>query len=154
METIKKILFPVDFSGVSPKIVPWVQMMAEKFKAEIHLLFVARGLAYLSDVYVMPVIIQNIQGEIIKGGETAMEEFVAAHFDKYPALKAKVILGDAAEGILDYITSEGIDLVIMGTHGRKGLERVFFGSVADRVIKMAQVPVLSINPHRAETTNQ
>jgi nucleotide-binding universal stress UspA family protein len=149
METIKRILFPVDFSDVSPKIVPWVQMMAEKFEAEIHLLFVARGLGYLSDVYVMPAIIENIQGEIIKGGETAMEEFIAAHFETYSALKAKVILGDAAEGILNYITSEGIDLVIMGTHGRKGLDRILFGSVAERVIKMAQVPVLSINPHRA-----
>jgi nucleotide-binding universal stress UspA family protein len=149
MKPIKKILFPVDFSDVSPKIAPWVLMMAEKFEAEIHLLFVARGLGYLSDVYVMPVTIENIQGEIIKGGETAMEEFVATHFDKYPALKAKVIPGDAADRILNYITSEGIDLVIMGTHGRKGLERVFFGSVADRVIKMAQVPVLSINPYRA-----
>ena len=147
MKTIKKILFPVDFSDVSPKIAPWVLMMAKKFEAEIHLLFVARGYGYLSDVYVMPAVIENIQGEIVKGGETAMEEFVAAHFEKYPALKAKVILGDAAEKILNYMTSEGIDLVIMGTHGRKGLERVFFGSVADRVIKMAQVPVLSINPH-------
>jgi nucleotide-binding universal stress UspA family protein len=150
MKTIKKILFPVDFSDVSPKIAPWVQMMAEKFEAEIHLLFVARGLGYLSDVYVMPVIIENIQGEIIKGGEIAMEKFVVAHFEKYPALEAKVIPGDAAEGILNYITSEGIDLVIMGTHGRKGLDRILFGSVADRVIKMAQVPVLSINPYRVE----
>jgi nucleotide-binding universal stress UspA family protein len=149
MEPIKKILFPVDFSDVSPKIAPWVLMMAEKFEAEIHLLFVARGFGYLSDVYVMPVTIENIQGEIIKGGETAMDEFVAAHFEKYPALKPKVDLGDPGDRILNYITSEGIDLVIMGTHGRKGLERVFFGSVADRVIKMSQVPVLSINPYRA-----
>ncbi|MGD9042025.1 MAG: universal stress protein [Desulfobacteraceae bacterium] len=152
MEPIKKILFPVDFSDVSPKIAPWVLMMAEKFEAEIHLLFVARGFGYLSDVYVMPVTIENIQGEIIKGGETAMDEFVAAHFEKYPALKAKVDLGDPGDRILKYISSEGIDLVIMGTHGRKGLERVFFGSVADRVIKMSQVPVLSINPHKVQTS--
>ncbi len=147
MKPIKRILFPVDFSDVSPKIAPWVLMVAEKFNAEIHLLFVARGLEYFSDLYVMPVSIESFQGEILKGGETAMEEFVAAHFDKYPALKAKVIPGDAPDRILNYITSEGIDLVIMGTHGRKRLERVFFGSVANRVIKMAPVPVLSINPH-------
>jgi nucleotide-binding universal stress UspA family protein len=150
MKPIKKILFPVDFSEVSPKIAPWVLMMAEKFEAEIHLLFVARGFGYLSDVYVMPVTIENIQGEIIKGGETAMEEFVVAHFDKYPSVQTKVDLGDPGDRILNYITSEGIDLVIMGTHGRKGLERVFFGSVADRVIKVAQVPVLSINPYRVK----
>ena len=147
MKTIKKILFPVDFSDVSPKIAPWVLMMAEKFEAEIHLLFVARRFGYLSDVYVMPTTIENIEGEIIKGGETAMDEFVAAHFEKYTTLKTKVDLGDPGDRILNYITSEGIDLVIMGTHGRKGLERVFFGSVAERVIKMAPVPVLSISPY-------
>jgi len=150
MKAFKKILFPVDFSDVSPEIAPWVRMVAEKFEAEIHLLFVARGLEYLSDVYVTPVSIEAFAGEMIKGGETSMEEFVSAHFDKYPALRTKVELGDASERIIEYINSERIDLVIMGTHGRKGLERVFFGSVADRVIKMSSAPVLSINPYRVK----
>jgi nucleotide-binding universal stress UspA family protein len=150
MKKFKKILFPVDFSDVSAEIAPWVLMVAEKFDAEIHLLFVARGLAYFSEVYVTPVTIQNFEGEIVRGGETAMEEFVAAHFDKYPSVETKVDLGDPGDRILDYVTSKGMDLVIMGTHGRKGLERVIFGSVADRVIKMAQVPVLSINPYRVK----
>jgi hypothetical protein len=68
MKTFKKILFPVDFSDVSPKIAPWVRMVAEKFKAEIHLLFVVRRLAYFSDVYVTPVSIEKFEGEVIKGG--------------------------------------------------------------------------------------
>ncbi len=150
MKAFKKILFPVDFSDVSPEIAPWVRMMAEQFKAEIHLLFVARGLEYLSGVYVHPDSIKVFAGEVMKGGETSMEEFVSAHFVGYPSLKTKVDLGDATEKILEYIKSEGIDLVIMGTHGRKGLERVIFGSVADRVIKMSSAPVLSINPYRVK----
>ena len=148
MKAFKKILFPVDFSDVSPKIAPWVRMVAERFEAQIHLLFVARRLAYFSDVYVTPVAIESFEGGVIKGWETKMEEFVEMHFEKYPAIKPKVLLGDAADRILNYILSEGIDLVIMGTHGRKGLERILFGSVADRVIKMSPVPVLSINPYR------
>jgi nucleotide-binding universal stress UspA family protein len=56
-------------------------------------------------------------------------------------------LGDAAEEVLNYVRSEGIDLVIMGTHGRKGLEKVVFGSVAERVVQKSPVPVLTINPH-------
>jgi len=43
----------------------------------------------------------------------------------------------------------GIDLVIMGTHGRKGMGRIILGSIADRVIKSAPVPVLSVNPYKA-----
>lgn len=57
-------------------------------------------------------------------------------------------MGDAAEEILSYIRSARIDLVIIGTHSRKGLERIFFGSVAERVIKMSPTPVLSGNPYR------
>ena len=150
MKTFKRILFPVDFSEVSSKIAPWVLMLAERFEAEIHILFVARALYYLSEVYVPPASIQSFETDIIQGGETSMEEIVEAHFGKYPAIKTKVLLGDAPSTILDFITSEDIDLVIMGTHGRKGLERVNFGSVADRVIKMSPVPVLSINPYRVQ----
>ena len=43
--------------------------------------------------------------------------------------------------------SEGVDLVIMGTHGRKGLERIIFGSVAERVVKNSPIPVLTVNPY-------
>jgi nucleotide-binding universal stress UspA family protein len=56
-------------------------------------------------------------------------------------------LGDAAEEILKYVRSEGIDLIIMGTHGRKGLEKIVFGSVAERVVQKSPVPVLTINPY-------
>jgi nucleotide-binding universal stress UspA family protein len=57
-------------------------------------------------------------------------------------------LGDAAQEVLNYIQSEGIDLVIMGTHGRKGLEHIIFGSVAERVVKHSPVPVLTVNPYK------
>jgi nucleotide-binding universal stress UspA family protein len=59
----------------------------------------------------------------------------------------KVVFGDPAEEIIKYVEFEGIDLIIIGTHGKKGLEKVLFGSVANRVIKMSPVPVLSVNPH-------
>jgi nucleotide-binding universal stress UspA family protein len=58
-----------------------------------------------------------------------------------------VVLGDAAEEILNYAKTEGIDLIIMGTHGRKGIERIIFGSVAERVVKKSPIPVLTVNPY-------
>lgn len=64
-----------------------------------------------------------------------------------PTLKKKVLTGDPAKEILKFIESEEIDMVIMGTHGRKGLEHVFFGSVAENVLRRSPVPVLVINPH-------
>jgi len=148
MKIFKKILFPVDFSEVSPKIAPWVLAMAKTFDAEIHLLFVARRLEYFSSVYLEMGAISDFQDEVIKGAEAKMEEFAMLHFKEYPSCKTRVVLGDASEDILDYIESEGIDLVIIGTHGRKGLERIIFGSVANKVVKRSPVPVLSINPYK------
>jgi len=135
-------------SEVSPKIAPWVLLTAKKFQAEIHLLFVARNLEHLTSVNVQMASIENFQSEIIKGAETNIEKFANTYFEGYPVYKAKVVVGDAAEEILNYIRSAKIDLVIIGTHGRKGLERIFFGSVAVRVIKMSPTPVLSVNPYR------
>jgi nucleotide-binding universal stress UspA family protein len=148
MNNVTKVLFPVDFSKVSPVIAPWVLTIVEKFKAEIHLLFVVRSQGPLLSMEVSEISINTFEAEIIKAGENQMEKFVNDYFGAYPDIKPKVVVGDAAEEILHYITSEGIDMVVMGTHGRKGLDRIFFGSVANTVIKKAQAPVMSINPYR------
>ncbi|MBW1789217.1 MAG: universal stress protein [Deltaproteobacteria bacterium] len=148
MKDFKKILFPVDLSEVSPKIAPWVLATAQKYDAEVLLLFVARRFDQYSGLSVPIDTIENIENQIIKGAETKIEEFVDSCFKGYPKCRAKVVQGDAAEEILNYITSENVDLVIIGTHGRKGLERVLFGSVAERVIKVSPAPVLSINPYK------
>ena len=62
--------------------------------------------------------------------------------------EAKVLSGDVAEEIINYTESQGIDMIIMGTHGYKGLEKVLFGSVAEKVVKTAPCPVLTINPYK------
>lgn len=151
MNDLKKILFPVDFSEVSPKVVPYVQMMAKRFEAEIHILFVVRNLQYLANMFHVPgSSIENFEVEVLQGAEGRIEEFAKTHFKENVVSNSKVVQGDPAETILEYIKSERMDLVIIGTHGRKGLDRVFFGSVADRVIKMSTCPVLSINPYRGQ----
>lgn len=152
MNEFRKILFPVDLSDVSPKIVPFVSTLIKKFDAEIHLLFVARRIGYYADMYVDPASIQGFEEEVIKGAEIKIDKFAKTYFKEYPECKTKVVLGDAAEGIIDYIKANGIDLVVMGTHGRKGLDRILFGSVARRVIRMSSVPVMSVNPYKIQTS--
>ena len=147
MEGFKQILFPVDLSEVSAKIVPYVREMAEKFEAEVHLLFVARILQHFTSIYVPHPSINQFEEEMKKGAEKKLQEFIEEYFKDVPC-KARVILGDAAQEVLNYIQSEGIDLVIMGTHGRKGLEHIIFGSVAERVVKHSPVPVLTVNPYK------
>lgn len=146
MELFKKILFPVDLSEVSPKIAPYVGEMAARFDAEIHLLFVARILQHFTSIYVPHPSVSKFEAEIIEGAERKLQEFVQETFPQ-GSCRAQVVLGDAAEEILNYAKTEGIDLIIMGTHGRKGIERIIFGSVAERVVKKSLIPVLTVNPY-------
>ncbi|MBW2345929.1 MAG: universal stress protein [Deltaproteobacteria bacterium] len=130
MTKFKKLLFPIDFSDVSPKIAPWALTVAQKFSAEIHLLFVARRLEHLASLNVAQVSIEDFENEVIRGAETKMEEFANKNFQAYSDYKTRVVLGDAAEEILNYVESEKIDLIVIGTHGRKGMERILFGGAS------------------------
>jgi nucleotide-binding universal stress UspA family protein len=150
MKEIKKILFPVDLSETSEKIVPYVQTMAEKFNAEVHLLFVARMLDYFVSIYVPHPSIDQFVGEVTEGAKRRLNEFAEDHFSHFKKAEPTVISGDATEEIIRYIDERKIDLLIMGTHGRKGLDKVIFGSVADRVSKTATIPVMLINPYRVK----
>lgn len=76
-----------------------------------------------------------------------MSDFMVKHF---PGVKAsgKVISGDPAHSILDLSQAEGVDLIVMATHGRHGFNRLVFGSVAEKVVKIATMPVITIRPRR------
>ena len=148
MMEIKTILFPVDLSEVSVKICPYVKAMAEKFNARIHLLFVSRVFDYFVSIYVPHPSIDVFEEEVRQGAVKRLEEFKEENFAEEKIAKASVVSGDAVEQILSYIEKEKVDLVIMGTHGRKGLDRIIFGSVANGVSKMASAPVLLVNPYR------
>jgi len=147
MKEIKKILFPVDFSELSPRVVPYVITMADKLDAEVHIIFVVRQLENYRSVFVSHIAVENFETKIVLGAETKMDEFVEDFFKSIISPETKILIGDIAEEIIKYIKAKGIDLVIIGTHGRKGMDRIILGSVADRVIKSAPVPVLSVNPH-------
>ena len=149
MKEFKKILFPVDLSESSEKILPYVQIVAKKFEAKIHILFAARVFQYLSSIYVPHPSINKFEREIFEGAEKKLYEFIDKYFKEYPGTKPVVVPGDASEEIINYVESQGIDLIIMGTHGRKGLDKAIFGSVAERVVKGALVPVMVVNPYKA-----
>ena len=148
MNKFTKILFPVDLSDTMPKIVPFVTTMAKQFESKIHLLFVARVFGYLIGMYVPYPSIDKFEREIVEGAEKRLLEFKDEYFETFPETKTMVVPGDAAQEILKYIQTEGIDLLIMGTHGRKGLDKIIFGSVAEQVVKSASVPVFMVNPYK------
>jgi len=148
MKEFKKILFPVDLSESSANIVPYVQALAKKFESQIHLLFVARTYHYFTNMYVPSSSIIQFETEVIMGSQKRLDEFISQFFSEFPTTQKYVVAGDPAEQIISFITDNQIDLIIMGTHGRKGMEKIIFGSVADRVVKTSPVPVMVINPYK------
>jgi nucleotide-binding universal stress UspA family protein len=139
---IKKMLYPVALTDISEKIVPHVVFIADKFDSQIHLIFVARmGRKEFLET----------PESVLSRATERLREFAEAHFSDY-ALKIKVVSGDPADKIVEYIDTEGIDLVVMGTHGRKGLEKILLGSVAAEVVSRSTAPVVTINPYRIPVT--
>lgn len=150
MPEIKRILFPVDFTENSSRISPYVLSVSEKYDAMIYLLHVVVDFSQwggydISDIRMGRY--QEFQEEAFKDAEKGLEKVCEEQLKACPNFQKKILSGDPAKEILKFIESEEIDMVIMGTHGRKGLDHVFFGSVAENVLRKSPVPVLVINPH-------
>ncbi len=147
MKAIKNILFPVDLSETSAKIVPYLVTFTKKLGAKLHLLHVVMELRDFRGFYIPHTSLADFETEIAKGAERKMEDFVADNLEGVEQPQVKVVIGDVAEEIEKYVKAEGIDLIIMGTQGRSGLDRAIFGSVAEKVVKAAFCPVMTVNPH-------
>lgn len=145
MKKISKIICALDLSQHSGLVADYAVMMAKAFDAEILAVYAAPALTQYVGFHVPPSSIENFVGEIVAGAEKTMEEFVAEHFKDVKAT-GTVVNGYAAEEILNLVERSGADLIIMGTHGRKGIDRILFGSVAEKIVKSAAVPVMTVRP--------
>ncbi|GAB1409475.1 universal stress protein [Desulfovibrionales bacterium] len=145
MSMFSKILCPVDFSDVSPAIAQTAREFALKFGAEVVVVYVAPSMIQY-EIFDLPAAsLPQLVGDIVSGAEKNMAEFVNKHFAGVAAT-GKVISGDAADAIVNLALSEGAGIIIMATHGRQGINRLLFGSVAEKVVKTSTVPVLTIRP--------
>ena len=146
MKQVNKILFPIDFASSFDTLVPWVATLAEKFGASVYVLFVTQDLSSYASFFVPHGNIKNFQQEALDAAKKKMAGAVQEFFKGFSKLETRVEIGAPAAKILELAEKEKIDLIVMGAHGRKGLERAIFGSVADRVVQSAPCPVLTIRP--------
>jgi nucleotide-binding universal stress UspA family protein len=142
---MKKILCAVDFSEVSPMVANYARVLAKAFEAEVILLYSAPSLDQYVSFHVPPHSIETFVGEIVSGAEQNMDAFIAQYLPDM-SVTGRVVSGYAAEEIIRCANEEKVDLIIMGTHGRKGIDRILFGSVAEKVVKSANCPVLTLRP--------
>ncbi len=147
MAQIKKILCAVDFSEHSPAVAAYAAELAKALNAKIVCLYVAPSLSQYVGFHVPPSSIENFVGEIVSGAEATMSAFLGENFSGVEA-EGHVVTGYAAEEIFSMCAKENADMIIMGTHGRKGIDRILFGSVAEKVVKGARCPVMTIRPQK------
>lgn len=145
MAEIKKVLCAVDFSDYSPLVAEYASMMAKCSGAQVLVLYVAPSLSQYVGFHVPPSSIESFVGEIVTGAEDTMNAFVKENFSDLN-VEGKVVTGYPAEEILAISEAEKCDMVVMGTHGRKGIDRILFGSVAEKVVKSSKAPVLTVRP--------
>jgi nucleotide-binding universal stress UspA family protein len=148
---IRSILAPTDFSHHAEGAVRYACGLAEKFGATLHLLHV------LPDVIVPvgpdPALITSVPPEYYAETQAqsreALTQVVAPDWPQPQQIVHEVDWGDPVEGIVRYATERGIDLIVLATHGRTGLSHVLLGSVAERIVREAPCPVLTIRDRGA-----
>ncbi len=149
MAEIKTILFPTDFTEASVKVLPYATYLADKLGAKLMVLFVVEELSKYANFYVPHSALDNLEAELMESARKKMESFVEDYFGGFP-VETMIRRGDVPEEIIKVAEEKGVDLIVMGTHGRKGLEKVLLGSVAERVVKGAPCPVMTVNPYRVK----
>ncbi len=138
---VHSILVPLDGSPHAEVAIAVARRLADGLGAELHLLQVVTPVVMYEDVAGVSYG-PDLTDLVIQDAKTKMECLK----EQTRATYATVVLGAVAEGITAYIEDEGIDLVVMTSHGRGGMLRTALGSVTDRLI-VGLAPVLVVNPH-------
>ena len=137
------ILVPTDFSETAEKALDYAVVLAAKLDARIHLLHVI-GIPALGVPELGVAMTSSMIGTLVADAQVALDQLVARRRDKVPFGPTLQRTGDARDMILQAAKEVGADLIVIGTHGRRGLSRMLLGSVTDAIVRMAPCPVLTV----------
>lgn len=145
-ESIDRILVPVDFSAHSERALRYAAMLAGRFGATVELLHVVED-PFVTGAWTSKAFVPNIPELMDTLVADARHRLVALKTSATAAsvrLEAAILTGEPADTIVGYARAGAFDLIVMGTHGRTGLTHMFAGSVAERVVRTATCPVLTV----------
>lgn len=141
---IKKVLVPVDFSDYSKSSLRYAVSFAKHFSADICLVYVVEPMVYPPDFSMGQIAIPSIDTEMDKRAYEELNNLAKKIIP--PDVKSKVIVktGKPFVEIIETASEEDADLIIIATHGHTGIEHVLFGSTAEKVVRKAPCPVLTL----------
>ena len=142
MINVRKLLVPVDFSDFSERALAVAADLAEKFGATLHLVHVYPAAAYVAPPLIAgPVVV----GQFREESQRVFDAFVARVKGELKAeIDASLQEGVPHVEIIRCATDVKADMIVMGTHGRTGLDHLLLGSVAERVVRGSTIPVLTV----------
>jgi nucleotide-binding universal stress UspA family protein len=142
---IRRILAPTDFSAHAAKAVRYACRLAERLDADLHLLHVLSEVVPAGpDPMLAPVLPPEYYRESEEQSRIALAQLLEPSWGHPHGFEAAVRWGGPVEGIVEYATDLEIDLIVIATHGRTGLSHALMGSVAERIVREAPCPVLTI----------
>lgn len=141
---IKKILFTTDFSEGTSHALSYATDMSKKYGSKLHILHVVHNIFIYPGLHIPHGSLDIVNKEMEEAAQKALRKLAASACDECKEIESSVVLGIPYEEILKYALEHDIDLIIIGTHGRKGLNRAILGSTAERVVRNAHCPVLTV----------
>ena len=144
MKPFEKILTAIDFSESSDFAFEYALTLAKQFQAELTIMHVINEPVDLRGFYVPHISFEQLEKEIEEGAEKMMEKFCQTKMGDFTRYTTAVVAGIPYEEILRKAAETGASLIVLGTHGRTGIDHLIFGSTAERVVRSATCPVLTI----------
>ena len=140
----KTILFATDFSEGSDFAFKAALSMAGKYDSKLIVIHVINEPVDLRGFYVPHISFDKLEEEIEQGAEKLMEKFCRTHMQDFNNFETCVLPGIPYDEIIKKAESLNADLIVMGTHGRTGLDHVLFGSTAEKMVRKSPIPVMTI----------
>ncbi len=143
---IRRILVPIDFSGHSKNALKYAIPMAEQFGASVRLVYVVEPTIYPADLGFGQVVLPEIEDELAEKGERELHALIRSEIGNRCEASAVVRTGKPHQEILMEADEQDVDLIIVATHGHTGVEHMLFGSTAERLVRNARCPVITVRP--------
>lgn len=141
---VERILFPTDFSEGSYHALPYAVDLARHYNAKLYIIHVIYDIARATDSHIPHISTDELYREMSAWAEKEMERCCVEEVRGLSDIEKKVLRGIPYEEIIKFATDKKIDIIVIGTYGRVGLERFLFGSTAERVVRRAPCPVMSV----------
>ena len=141
------IVVPLDGSELAECVLPHVEAIASGCNVTLVTLVMVVPPLHMyggAETRISPEERKHLEEDSIKVNTAYLEEKAQLLRDKGVIVEAKVLLGNVLDKLVDYIKDNSADLIIIATHGRSGVSRLFLGSVADRLLRHAPIPVLMV----------